>query len=185
MQNTLSLKELTLVFLKRVRAFMPPCTIPDFEPPPLPAGLIIPEMSELNTRGHFCDDKPFTLPIALIVPGIHIYFQKPDAKCYVPDNRTFTTPYWIGPVTVEHDMAPEIFRVDSQRRVSVLENACVLCQYPWVGSLRSLDDLWGAQVFFESFRVIGKCDGSGPRHHATWAPKDQVKEPQSFLRWET
>ena len=185
MENTWGLKELTLMFLKRIRAFMPPGSIPDFEPPPLPAGLAIPKEAESKSRKHFCADaEVLTLPIVLVVPGVHIHFEAPDAKSYVPGDPAFTTPYWIGPVTVDHDHAPEIFRSGLQRRVSVIENACALCQYYWMGSLRSREPTWTAQVFFDSYRVIGKMAGSGPRHHATWAPKDQVENPQHYLCWE-
>lgn len=184
MENVaLTLEELTGEMLSRMRRWTSQ-VFPDFKPPPLPPGLALPTAEMIASHPHYCAHAPVvTLPIVLVVPGVRIYFESPQDRFYVPE-PDFTEPYWIGPMKVVHDGAP--LREESRLRpATVIENASALCQYHFMGSLRSLNLTWPAQVFCLSSAIVGMMSGSGPGHHVTWAPVNQVVKPRSFLCWGT
>lgn len=178
--DIVTLDELTRLMLERVRKWVPAGTLPErYDPPPLPGDLTLPAKKSLEHYPHFCERDPVVqLPIVLVVPRILLYAN--EIFVYYGPDRDFE-PYWIGPVVVVHDGYP---RLDEQkwRPTTVVENAAGLCEYPWVGSLRSLDSMWAAQVFLCMGEIMGRMGGSGLGHHVAWAPQHQVAKPQSGLR---
>lgn len=183
MEMGLTLTDLTRIMLKRVAGWMPDFALPDYAPPPLPEGLILPARKALVLCSHCCEREPVvTLPIALIVPGLYVHFESPENWYYCVDKR-FTVPYWVGPITVLHDGAPPQDR-SAFRPLTAAENISVLCQYSSIGSLRSVSGIWNAQVFHQKGRVVGSVKGSGPGHHVAWGPVGQVKDPVEYLHQE-
>lgn len=178
--DTLPIDVLTDEMLSRTRRWTSQ-VFPDFKPPPLPPGLTLPTAEMIASHPHYCADAPVQiLPIVLVVPGIRIYDGSPRDRFYISEPG-FTEPYWIGPMKVVHDGAPA--EDETQRPASVIENASALCQYQFMGSLRSLENTWNAQVFNLSSAIVGMTRGSGPGHHVTWVPRNQVEKPRYYLVW--
>src|SRR3989339_236918 len=180
----LTIEEVTRILLQRVRNWMPVRTIPDIRGiPALPAtGLVLPMREDFNPCSCSCQrDTIIYLPVVLVVPRIHIYEAEAPGGYYVP-GADFDS-YFLGPVMVLHEGHPEVDR-KRWRPMTVVETTEGLCEYPWVGSLRSVyENHWHVQVYHRDGHVVMDLGGTPQGHHEAWVPVKQRDTPPTYLFW--